>query len=143
MIANLIQGMPLCGQCPQCRGAMHFAYETQNGLCRFCGPGSEKDASRSLEHCATPEAGLMAMSDSTRGATAPVKAIPSPVASAGGVSRTETVATTIDPGMIAAQLQARGFAPDACPYCTLRATGMNVDVTVVPHSEACGNIESK
>lgn len=167
-IPNLIDGMPVCGVCPSerggCGGAMHFHYEMQNGLCRFCGPGSAKWTATQPAAMAPTYSGPSSMlpigqaQAQSFANAAPMPAVthvtpvpPTQPASLGvqGMAPQVMPAAPVppvtsqggiavqmaDPGIVATHLKAFGHGD--CPYCHLATKGMNVDVRVVPHSPAC------
>lgn len=167
-IENLIPGMPFCGKCPSCGGAMHFDYEVRNKLCRFCGPGSarynERDVTRLTvmeKRAALPATAQAVTPQNGAGGheSHPPQLPPTSGPDAAMSQLNESSEATMDmliageipapgpagskamanPAVVMAHLQAKGFDKDACPYCTLRENGMAVDVEVVPHLPSCPN----
>lgn len=161
-IMNLIQGMPFCGKCPSCGGAMHFHYEVTNKLCRFCGPGSARYNPRDVTGLTLQEKqmALPAMTNAahgSQGGSAPHETPNNGPLSAMQQLNASSEATMdalvagipapgpngskakADPAVVMAHLASKGFDKDACPYCTLQLNGMAVDEEVVPHLDGCPN----
>jgi len=127
-MSHQIPGMPVCGQCKQCGGPIHFAHEAQQGmLCGACGPGG----------CNYRGNDRTRLSD--RQKQLALEAAAQPAAAPAGVNGQPATPAHIthDPGAVAAALKTRGVDPNQCQFCLLKDNGMNVDSSIVPHKDGC------
>lgn len=143
-----IPGMPRCGTCKQCNGALHFATEMANGmLCGGCGPGGINfrgvnqlfgggRQQRLPDHVRpnNPQPQQMQPPPTVQMQQAP----PAPFPTNGGQNTVEV--KNNDVSQIAATLAARGFDPNACQFCLLKDMNMNVASSTVPHKDGCPRI---
>jgi len=140
-------------RCPECNESMIYFSEVQQGLCRFCGPGSAKAMYRGQRHAdalsGVPVPGDMRTPSGDTVQLTAAQAMPLERAAllttegvqmlpGFGINAPAPAPGTLSPGAEAAMMQAKA-GKGYCSRCLVEQAGNKVDDNVIRHDTNCPN----